>query len=315
MMMPNSETNVCNEEVAEMLYLFDTNSHVRNAAGIILNAALGGGVVFSSKALGGGDLDPAFDAWLKRTWTTWLEGFWRQIWSVGFAACTVAKHDLYGEEPRLLSLSLVDIAFTQSVTGPEDWIFTNRKTGAVVPGVQVFVQDVPSPDGSIRSLVHTLKPDLEYEAEIRECSVVSATFRSRPIFLMEQQRPRYRTEELESSLKANDIFEAQHEDQATTWGRRIASAAVAVGSFRSRESPCQFLMPKDRKVVTIPTGNSSGVDFSGVSSTVLRQVFASFSIPPSIFVESKGVSGGAAENHSVSSNRVKLSENDFLWGL
>jgi hypothetical protein len=317
---------VPSHEINQATDLYDTNPHLRAAAGIVLNAALGGGVSFQRD---GEPLCPEHSAWLKQVWTQWLQAVYRQIWSVGFAACIIRPHDKYGAEPRVLVLALVRTEFIMGVDGEIEWVFTNRQTEKLIENVQVFVQDAPGIDGSLRSRVTSLMPDLAFEGDLRTYTDEGARWRAKPTLLLEPTQQN--SAELEPRLLASDIFVSRRNAQTSQTlfsassnpfsasSSPHPSAAVPIaGVPRARyeeTTPAQFLLPADHKVVAAPTGGPCYLDFISFQSQMFLRVLTAWAIPPSMLLDSKGGNGrAAAGNHNITFQQSQAATKRFALG-
>jgi hypothetical protein len=318
---------VSSHEISRATDLYDTNPHLRAAAGIVLNAALGGGVSFQLDD--GCELDQEHGAWLKHVWTQWLQAVYRQIWSVGFAACIIKKHDKYGAEPRVLVLGLVRTEFALSVDGEIEWFFTHRQSESRIENVRVFVQDAPGLDGSLRSRVMSLVQDLAFENDLRAYTDEGARWRAKPTLFLEPTQHTTRAD-LEPRLLASDIFTGDHNTHTRHSPGSVAyssssssgqhpSAAVPVAGVPPAQdeetTPAQFLLPANHKVVATPTGGPCYVDFTSFQSNMFQRVLTAWAIPPSMLLDSKGGSGRAAgNNHSITFQQSQAATKRFALG-
>ena len=312
-------------EINKALELYDTDPHLRAASGTVLNAALGGGVSFQCD--GDDELDHEHGAWLKQVWTEWLQAVYRQIWSVGFAACTTRPHAIYGEEPRVLVLDLIRTEFKMSVDGAVEWVFTHRRTGKQIENVQVFVQDAPGVDGGLRSRVTSLMPDLGFESDLRAYTDEGARWRAKPTLLLEHTHKT--SADLEPRLLASDVFLSRRTAQTPIMSQPTAqshssssqhpSAAVPIAGIPPAQfeetTPAQFLLPADHKVIAAPTGGPCYLDFVSIKTHFFHEVLTAWAIPPSMLLDSKGgVGRAAAGNHNTTFQQSQAATKRFALG-
>jgi hypothetical protein len=306
-------------EISKALELYDTDTHVRAAAGTVLNAALGGGVAFQRSD--GNELDPMRGAWLKQVWTKWIRAVYRQIWSVGFAACTTVTHTRYGDEPRVLVLEMVRVEFKTSVDGTIEWSFTDRRTGRHIEKVTVFVQDAPATDGGLRSRITSLMPDLDFENELRVYTIEGARWRAKPTVFLEPSKTT--SMDMEPRLLASDIFlsslKSQPSKKSQEWQHQHPSAAVPVAGIPYAQyeetTPAQFLLPVDHKMVSAPTGGPCYANLNDCKEHTFKRVLTAWAIPPSMLLDTRGGGGRAtAGNHNITFQQSQSATKCFAIG-
>jgi hypothetical protein len=193
-------TTIRHEDITDLLDVYDMDGNVQAAANIMLDSLLNGGVEFRRKSK---HLDERAKLWYSRVWTKWIREVYRSIMAIGWVACSWVPHSEYMGEPVVLSLDHLDADMAQTYlgktyfrlfermqnVGPLDIIYRKFKSAQVeVPNVRVFILDAPNRDGTLRSRISVLRPDIAHGDELARLTLEAERNRARPLMVTEFQQ-------------------------------------------------------------------------------------------------------------------------------
>jgi hypothetical protein len=204
------------EEIIALSDRFDSTPLMQTCHNVACSNLLGGGMLFEIE---GKEIDPEEQRFFNVTWRRFVEELLRSHWMWGFAAVVIEPTaDGRGGIPTVLDLCNFRILYRAPVAGASDYIFLvsgkqeldrlsytgkgRSARGAMswlvsdyrqaleerpIHSVLVFESTPPKRDGSIRSKVKALIPELDNFNSMRKSIVEQMDFMRYPILLTEAQ--------------------------------------------------------------------------------------------------------------------------------
>jgi hypothetical protein len=191
-----------------LLHIFQADDCIRTVASIYFDMLFSGGVSFERDSY---NMDDTAKRWFSATWQAWFADVERNKKCVGFAACRVVPHPQYVGKPICLDLtqclvlyrldvnSIPHFVFFEVVSDPAAMLSTlppthNNNTNhsfmnyRYIPNVVVYVDQPPTKEGAITSIIASLAVDLDINYTLKEAVKLATRNRAAPPLVTEAVR-------------------------------------------------------------------------------------------------------------------------------
>lgn len=342
--LPDKRFILLNENrLTELLKIYDKEPWIRIAAGINMNAALGGSLEISDTALP----VPREDVkeWRAFHYTSLVEAHYRCGASVGFTPWTVIPNSIDVGEGRVLPFSDMMSWFCRNgagepmfaffrkpdsddLEGVNSYRFMGNMVGEPIRNVYVTTWEAPDKDGDFNSIVASLSPETKLVKDFRDDASIANARLARPLFVSSHYPNKYDTKSLSGIGLTTDYmpglrFDAEGEKRQAAlaaylalhreFGTAQAERIIAVESAQKRAVTGN---EEGKKVILDPGQQlesqvlaQAPKDLIPVTMMHQQVVLTSFGVPPS-FILSESARGKMASGDD--SNAAMMFNNNQM---
>lgn len=191
------------DDMASLLYFFDSDSCVRTAAEIFYSMLFSGGISFERDEF---EMDSASKQWYTTTYLGWAQCVDRYNMCLGFCPCVKQKTDKYVAMPTVLNLDRCIILFRRDVFGFPHFVFFEQPDDDLthepryIPDVIVYIETAPATSGELISKLRTLAADERLYSSLLEAAEVAVRHRCNPLLVLQEDKGKHDPESMLSVL-------------------------------------------------------------------------------------------------------------------
>lgn len=178
-------------DIVKLYTRFTNTSVMQTIFQIAMNGLIGGGISVSSNGM---DMNQKFKDYVSLHWSVFTEAMVRDLWVVGFVACTTVKCDSFVATPHVIDLLQTRIFYKKSVLGISEYaLFDNTRgikvgpmgLGEQITDLTIFEFSPPSHIGKLTSKLVSVENDLLTYELITRVYVEATIRRANPVIVLE----------------------------------------------------------------------------------------------------------------------------------